>query len=562
RILRERCPACFGLEKWGRPLSEGGDFQLGGDGCFSYRHLRSAGDGNISYDPSYFLSKEEVDTTRDRIHAARQQRRRSFTAKLPQEALDACEASWEAANEKKQKVDPKRHDASGVFVMTCRHSQVLFLCNIDTPGEQQQYIVSLMEKVNELLPPNATIVQAYDVGCLTDHSLHIFPILSEGFRERVGFVINAMHAFGHQWACQLVYSPRLRVGTGLTDHEGVERFWSRIRRLIGLTRNQWNSRRIWMIDQYAAFVNEEGRENLGTWILRQQTKNLNGKRKNATKILRDCRIPETELRQNWKEQKAAQTSIRSHAPTRLRRDLDKVLGLQTQIDAVEKSISDAKHSIRLSSDASPHSLALLISLEKTHETLSTQANELYASLNIQETFPELKDLPLHFVQTLLLMRDLKINIRKRAVGTFYEWENLDRAVGGKKEALGTKLHQATRKAISKRQPALLKSIAKFNGYCAELEKLRPPGCKIPIPSPLSSQLNGLRSDTSLHEDVWITPSEGEIPRWLNDADIRDGISALHSADRCAEETRRLEVERTNMAAWLTQEIAIVAEAIQ
>ncbi|KAJ7648820.1 hypothetical protein B0H17DRAFT_863390, partial [Mycena rosella] len=53
---------------------------------------------------------------------------------------------------------------------------------------------------------------------------------------------------------------------------------------------------------------------------------------------------------------------------------------------------------------------------------------LYASLNIQDSFPELQGLPLEFVQTLLLMRDLKINIRKRAVGSFYEWENLDRAV--------------------------------------------------------------------------------------------------------------------------------------
>ncbi|KAJ6548084.1 hypothetical protein B0H10DRAFT_1728956, partial [Mycena sp. CBHHK59/15] len=50
--------------------------------------------------------------------------------------------------------------------------------------------------------------------------------------QRVAFVINAMHAFGHQWVCQLVYSPRLRRGMGLTDGEGVERFWSRIRKLI------------------------------------------------------------------------------------------------------------------------------------------------------------------------------------------------------------------------------------------------------------------------------------------------------------------------------------------
>lgn len=45
-----------------------------------------------------------------------------------------------------------------------------------------------------------------------------------------------MHSYGHQWSCQLVYNPRLQCGTGLTDGEGVERLWSRLRKLIGVTR--------------------------------------------------------------------------------------------------------------------------------------------------------------------------------------------------------------------------------------------------------------------------------------------------------------------------------------
>ncbi|KAJ6538413.1 hypothetical protein B0H10DRAFT_1763262, partial [Mycena sp. CBHHK59/15] len=562
RILRERCPACFGLETWGRPLSEcGGDVQLGSDGCFSYRHLRSAGDGPSSYDPSYFLPKEKVDKIGERIRQARKKKPKDHTPPIPKEAVEACEASWDAANEKKQKTDPKRYDSTGLFVTTCRHSQVLFLCNIDTPGEQQHYIVAMMEEVGSLLPPEATIVQCYDVACVTDNSVNLFPILSEGLLQRVAFVINAMHAFGHQWVCQLVYSPRLRRGMGLTDGEGVERFWSRIRKLIGITRSQWNSRRIWMIDQYAAFVGEEGRDNLGNWIKRQQDKNIPKKRDTALQIFCECRVSVPELRQNWEAQKAAQTSLRAHAPTRLKRELEKVLALQEQIDSVEKSISDVKQSIT-GAGASTDSLTLLRGLETTHDTLSRQAEALYASLNIRQAFPELLNLPLEFVRILLTMRDLKINIRKRAIGTFYEWETLDRAVGGCREALGTKLHQKTRKAIAKRQPALLKSIHKFNEYCADLERLLPAGCKIPIPQPLSTALNGLRNDPSLHEDVWITPSQGQIPRWLNDVNVRDGIRALHSLDRCAEESRRLNLERENMSRWLTEELAIVGLAIE
>ncbi|KAJ6629851.1 hypothetical protein B0H10DRAFT_1939485 [Mycena sp. CBHHK59/15] len=505
--------------------------------------------------------RRKVDKIGERIRQARKKKPKDHTPPIPKEAVEACEASWDATNEKKQKTDPKRYDSTGLFVTTCRHSQVLFLCNIDTPGEQQHYIVAMMEEVGSLLPPEATIVQCYDVACVTDNSVNLFPILSEGLLQRVAFVINAMHAFGHQWVCQLVYSPRLRRGMGLTDGEGVERFWSRIRKLIGITRSQWNSRRIWMIDQYAAFVGEEGRDNLGNWIKRQQDKNIPKKRDTALQIFRECRVSVPELRQNWEAQKAAQTSLRAHAPTRLKRELEKVLALQEQIDSVEKSISDVKQSIT-GAGASTDSLTLLRGLETTHDTLSRQAEALYASLNIRQAFPELLNLPLEFVRILLTMRDLKINIRKRAIGTFYEWETLDRAVGGCREALGTKLHQKTRKAIAKCQPALLKSIHKFNEYCTDLERLLPAGCKIPIPQPLSTALNGLRNDPSLHEDVWITPSQGQIPRWLNDVNVHDGIRALHSLDRCAEESRRLNLERENMSRWLTEELAIVGLAIE
>jgi hypothetical protein len=116
-------------------------------------------------------------------------------------------------------------------------------------------------------------------------------------------------------------------------------------------------------------------------------------------------------------------------------ELDKVLILQTHIEAVEESISDAKKSIS-GPEASSDSLLLLWHLQQTHETLSTQAQQLYASLNIHKSFLELKNLPLEFIRTLLLMRDLKINIRKRAVGSFNEWDSLDCAVTGQRESLG------------------------------------------------------------------------------------------------------------------------------
>ncbi|KAG2127205.1 hypothetical protein DEU56DRAFT_693117, partial [Suillus clintonianus] len=58
------------------------------------------------------------------------------------------------------------------------------------------------------------------------------------------------------------------------------------------------------------------------------------------------------------------------------------------------------------------------------------------TLNVHNRFPELQGVDLDFVRTLLMARDLKINIRKRAIGSFFEWDKLDRAVGGANQALG------------------------------------------------------------------------------------------------------------------------------
>jgi len=43
-----------------------------------------------------------------------------------------------------------------------------------------------------------------------------------------------MHAYGHEWACQLIYNPRIIQGLGLSDGEGTERLWSRFIKLISI----------------------------------------------------------------------------------------------------------------------------------------------------------------------------------------------------------------------------------------------------------------------------------------------------------------------------------------
>ena len=88
-----------------------------------------------------------------------------------------------------------------------------------------------------LLPPSATVVVLYDIGCVLARSLEKvcqialisistditkFNILPDDIIRRIHFATTAMHAYGHKWACQLMYNPRIIPGLGLSDGEGTE----------------------------------------------------------------------------------------------------------------------------------------------------------------------------------------------------------------------------------------------------------------------------------------------------------------------------------------------------
>lgn len=108
----------------------------------------------------------------------------------------------------------------------------------------------------------------------------------------------------------------------------------------------------------------------------------------------------------------------------------------------------------------------------------------------------------------------------------------------------------------------MSAIRKFNSYCEKLEELYNPEWLFPLPAPLPTKLDDLRNDQSLMEDVWITPSEGEIPRWMQDQVVRDGIRAMLKRDRCLEEQRRLGMEADNMCRWYGAELAAVELALR
>ncbi|KZP02663.1 hypothetical protein FIBSPDRAFT_770370, partial [Athelia psychrophila] len=212
RLLQARCPAFFAGRTWGRFFDEGGDFHMSIDGNHHHRHKASLGKVPHFYDPQYFLSTAEVDAVGDEIDAARKRPPHKYKLRVPEEAIIECQDSRTAANTNKQKADTGHFDDTGVAALVCRHGIPIFFANIDTPGEQQRYAVALIRCVFSELPSEATGAFLYDIGCVLDVSVNKFDILSEDIMQHIMFATTAMHAYAHQWSCQLMYNPRLKPG--------------------------------------------------------------------------------------------------------------------------------------------------------------------------------------------------------------------------------------------------------------------------------------------------------------------------------------------------------------
>ncbi|KAG6871267.1 hypothetical protein C0993_003569, partial [Termitomyces sp. T159_Od127] len=124
------------------------------------------------------------------------------------------------------------------------------------------------------------------------------------------------------------------------------------------------------------------------------------------------------------------------APVRLKKELDTILALQGDLEMSEKTLQATRMTLSKALP-SPHSLRILSNLQEHHEHLKDDIDELFSSLAIQDSYPELRGVDLEFVKYLLIARDLKINVRKWAIGSFFEWDQLDQASGGRDQALGS-----------------------------------------------------------------------------------------------------------------------------
>ncbi|KZT50847.1 hypothetical protein CALCODRAFT_443983, partial [Calocera cornea HHB12733] len=279
----------------------------------------------------FFLSTCELDDARSHVNACRSRRseQAAVAPQLEDDVLDRCEQSFKAADQDRQRARAKAYTVHGIMAIVCRHNVPLFIANLVDPGERHYYAVALIRKVSQHLPGMATLGILYDIACQLDRAMRQVrlmglsrghaadTLLQHGYmpelRHRVTWGTSVLHAYGHQWACQLVYHPRKCPGFGFSDGENCERLWSETSDLIPSERLMGPHRREYAIEARLTHLALQHRLGLGTWLTRQLRK-VQQRRAVAITNLAQQDVSHDTLRTWWKDQQESQCSLRSCTP--------------------------------------------------------------------------------------------------------------------------------------------------------------------------------------------------------------------------------------------------------
>jgi hypothetical protein len=135
-----------------------------------HRHVARRGDNSRLSKGKHIIPKEYVDAIGVEMDRARKINR-GYVPKVQEEALEHCKNSYHAASGDDDRSGNSHFDDNGLFVCQCRHGIPIFIVNVDTPGEQQKYVIAVLRHLFSMLPPHATVILFYDIACIIESSV-------------------------------------------------------------------------------------------------------------------------------------------------------------------------------------------------------------------------------------------------------------------------------------------------------------------------------------------------------------------------------------------------------
>ncbi|KAF8207303.1 hypothetical protein K438DRAFT_2084583 [Mycena galopus ATCC 62051] len=464
-----------------------------------------------------------------------------------------CEASFKAADEKREKASTEFFEDTALMALLCCHNHVLWLVNMHSVGEKQFYVIALVETLFQHLPLAIRVGLLYDVGCSFERSCLKWGFLAR-FMDRIAFAVSVFHAFGHEWACQLLYHPCKRGGFGFTNGEGAEHFWNSIRHLIVHLRICGYHNRLYTLDAQIEHADESSLVCLGDVQ----------KRAEATEELQKSGKSTVLLREQWELQVKSQTKpLPRRAKNRGQQAVNGVVllraAVKTREDEVDRLQKKFLVSVDTDDDAAPLYQLEFVAAEEALAKSKQNLKRKEAALGVTE-HAELHTLvKSEYIRVRMNARTLKFRVRERLRARKFELDIV--------EHTDAKLHAHTEPAVKRREPTIARVASDYNKLCVELEKLirdgkAPAGSMPPVQIPTKG-LWQLDVDVAIFEDVGLDdPDDQEPPLWLRDEKVRAGIKAMLELDRCDEEDARLHREAIALREWFREEWNIICTAIE
>ncbi|THU96080.1 hypothetical protein K435DRAFT_858916 [Dendrothele bispora CBS 962.96] len=554
--LRSRCPLCFGSTTVPEVNNGCPSIIVCVDACFTHKHNDQNGkDPHRIHPDTMFISPDKVREMEEYVESRRNQQQSKRPRgnddseddhlergmKVPKSALDSCGSSFDAANGT-AKSRAKGFDERALAGMFCPHGSCLFLVTMSSLGEKQHYILVMLQTLFEHVPDNWTVGFLYDVGCQVERSCWKWGFLAE-FMDRIVWGVSVFHAYGHEWACQLIYHPRKCKGFGLCDGETCERCWHAISRLIAYTRVAGYHVRLYTLDCQFHFNNQQVLLNAGTW-LRRKVRQCETRRRAAKEILDKVEQPTSLLREQWANQVVSQTKpLPRQNKKAAKTAVEETLRLRKNRAMADDDLEKAKEQLR-----------------KARQKLSQQEK----SLGIPER-RQLKNLEASpFLTKRMNALSLKIRLRQRLRARKFELDRLERSY--RKQRSEQRLDNHTREAVQRREPGIVSLVAKYNKLCDEMAELirrrKAPKFAIAPQRIERESLFDLDVDEEIWQDVGLKEDIENPPLWLCNEDVRSGIRAVLELDRCDEEMGRLHAQRKALQEWFADEWKTVKSALR
>ncbi|KAF7334340.1 hypothetical protein MSAN_02378900 [Mycena sanguinolenta] len=542
--LRQRCPACFGALV--RDGSVKMDIHCCMDACFNQKRDSDSGttDPPKFHPESHFIPEsisaqmeEYVDSVRNTKPSKKRRKAADATEgdqdeddhyeheklKLPRSVLDACEASFKAADENRQKASSQFYDDTGLMALLCRHDRVLWLVNMHSAGEKQFNVWLLLE----------TLMQHLPLASWWEFCTISLVKRSVRFIERLRFAVSVFHAFGHDWPCQVIYHPLKCEGFGFSNGEGCERFWHSISHLIAHLRISGYHHRIYTLDSQVKQVDEANLFKLAEWNHRCTLFSQN-KREEAERDLKKCGLSSEYLKDQWKAQVKAQTKpVPRRSKTQSAKAVATVIALRNAVEIEKAEVDSCKQA-----------------LEEADEEGRERGGGRKTSIggcprdleeNARPTAPPRggsragREKPRKFDSVIFYVRG-----NSSGIG----WNERRAGIGRQK------LRAHTEAAVKRRQPKISNLVREYNKLCDamghEIRTRKAPRGAIAPDRIDPKKVYALDVDDSIWQDVG-----------LEDDDDR----AEPPLDRADEEDAMLAKERRSMRAWFIEEWDVVNMAM-